>query len=121
MVKRTGPTNPYLRGLAENLKKKAFELDAPIWNDISKKLTTSSRKRVEVNLSNISRESKDNDTVIIPGVVLGSGNLTKKVTIAGWRFSSAAKEKIKAAGGNIVSIEQLLEKNPKGSHVRIMV
>lgn len=121
MVKRTGPTNPYLRQLADDLNKKSHELDAPIWKDVSKKLSNSTRRRVEVNLSNIDRGSKDNETIIVPGVVLASGNLTKKVNIAAWRFSKSAEEKIKIAKGKIMSIDELLKENPKGSNVKIMV
>ena len=56
---------------------------------------------------------------MVPGVVLGSGTLTKKVTVAAWRFSSKAREKIESSGGEAISIEELLEKNPKGSNVKI--
>ena len=78
MGKRTGPTNPYLRQLIENLKKKSLELKAPIWKDIAEKLSRSTRQRVEVNLSDIERNVSDGETIIVPGVVLSTGNLTKK-------------------------------------------
>jgi large subunit ribosomal protein L18e len=54
-------------------------------------------------------------------VVLSEGELTKKLTIAAWRFSAKAKQKIEKAGGRVISIEELIKENPKGSNVRIMV
>ncbi len=120
MAKRTGPTNPYLKQLIENLKKKSLELKAPIWKDIARKLSKSTRQRVEVNLSDIERNVTDGETIIVPGVVLSSGNLTKKVNVAAWRFSKSAGEKIKSSNGKIMTIEELVKENPKGSNVKII-
>lgn len=120
MVKRTGPTNPYLRQLIDELKKKSLELKAPIWRDTAEKLSKSTRRRVEVNLSDIDRNVTDGETVIVPGVVLSSGNLTKKVNIAAWRFSKSAERKIKSSNGKIMAIEELVKENPKGSNVKII-
>ncbi len=120
MVKRTGPTNPYLKQLIETLKKKSFELKAPIWKAIAKKLEKPRRKKVEVNLSKIERFAEKNETIIVPGVVLGAGKLTKPVRIAAWRFSDSARKKIELAKGKCLSIEDLLKENPKGSKVKIL-
>lgn len=120
MAKRTGPTNPYLKQLIENLKKRSLELKAPIWKDISEKLSRSTRQRIQVNLSNIERNVADGETIVVPGAVLSSGNLTKKVNIAAWKFSKAAEEKIKGSNGRFMLIEELMKENPKGSNVRII-
>lgn len=115
-VKRTGPTNPQLKQLIEKLKKSK----AAIWRDVAEKLSKPTRKRVEVNLSRINRHTRDGETVVVPGVVLAAGELNKKVTVAAWRFSKKAREKINAVG-KAISIEELIKINPKGSKVRIMV
>ena len=60
--------------------------------------------------------TKDNETVIVPGKVLGIGDLNHKITIAAWQFSTKAKEKI----DNKLSIQQLLEKNPQGKGIKII-
>lgn len=119
MVKRTGPTNPYLKQLIEKLKKKSIELNAPIWKEIAAKLRKPTRKRIEVNLSKIERYAENGETVLVPGVVLSSGKLTKSVDVAAWKFSPAATEKIKDKG-KVLTIEDLLEENPKGSNVKII-
>ncbi len=120
MAKRTGPINPYLKQLIENLKKKSLELKAPIWKDIAEKLSKPTRQRIEVNLSDIERNVTDGETIIVPGVVLSSGNLTKKINVAAWRFSKVAEQKIKKSNGKIITIEELVKENPKGSNVKII-
>lgn len=120
MVKRTGPTNPYLKQLIENLKKKSLELKTPIWKTIAGKLAKPTRQRIEVNLSDIEKHANNGETVVVPGVVLSAGILTKKISIAAWRFSASAKEKIKNVGGECLTFEQLIERNPKGSNVKII-
>jgi len=121
MVKRTGPTNPMLKKLIEELKRKSLEENVRIWKRIAEILEKPTRRRVEINLKHIEREAKEGETIVVPGVVLSEGRLTKKVTIAAWKFSAKAKEKIEKAGARAISIEELVKENPKGSSVRIMV
>jgi len=121
MVKRTGPTNPMLKKTIEELKRKSLEENARIWKRVAEILERPTRRRAEINLKHIEREAKDGETILVPGVVLGEGELKKKVTIAAWRFSAKAKEKIEKAGARAISIEELVKENPKGSNVRIMV
>jgi len=58
--------------------------------------------------------------IIVPGKVLGSGVITKRVSVAAWKFSKSAREKIEKAGGRVMSIRELMSENPKGTNVRIM-
>jgi large subunit ribosomal protein L18e len=120
MVKRTGPTNPLLKELIENLKKKSIETGSNFLEDISEKLNKSRRQRVEVNLAHIERNTEKNETVIVPGVVMGYGELSKPVTISAWRFSKPAKVKIEKTKGKVITIEELVEKNPRGTNVKIL-
>ena len=113
-------TNPYLVNLIIKLKKKSNEENVKIWRDVAERLNRPTRRRAEVNISKINRYSKENETVLVPGKVLGSGKLDHKVTVAALAFSKNAKNKIKKAGGRCISIDTLLEENPKGSNVRIM-
>lgn len=117
MAKRTGPTNVYMRKLIGELKK----TKSPAWKEVAKKLVATRRRRVVVNVGEINLYAKKGESVVVPGVVLANGRLDKAVTIAAWRFSSVAVEKIKKAKGKAVTIEELIKKNPKGSKIRIMV
>jgi large subunit ribosomal protein L18e len=120
MVKRTGPTNPILKTLIEDLKKKSIEKKSNFLKDIAEKLNKPRRHRIEVNIAHIERNTEKNDTIIIPGVVVGYGELTKPVTISAWKFSKPAKLKIEKIKGKTISIEELVDKNPRGTNVKIM-
>jgi len=120
MVKRTGPTNPILKKLIEDLKRKSIEKQSNFLKDIAEKLNKPRRQRVEVNVAHIERYTKKGETVVIPGVVLGYGELTKPLTISAWKFSKPAKEKNEKIKGKAISIEELVEKNPTGTNVKIL-
>lgn len=120
-MKRTGPTNVYQKQLIESLKKKSIEDKTAIWKDVADKLEKPRRKKIEVNLSDIERNTEKNDFVVVPGIVLGSGELTKTVNVAAWRFSSAAKQKIKKSKGKMLTIEELVKEKPKGTGVKILM
>lgn len=120
MVKKIRKTNPLLLSLIQELKKQSNINDAPIWKDVALRLEKSSKNWPVVNLNRISKYVHEKETALIPGKVLSDGNLTKKVKIAAWSFSEKSKEKIKKAGGNYISIEDLLKSNPKGKDIRIL-
>ena len=113
-------SNPELVLLIKDLKIHAKKHNTPIWRDIAERLERPLRVWPEVNVSRIERYAEDGETIIVPGKVLGSGVLTKKVSVAAWRFSKSAREKIEKAGGRALSIRELMMENPKGSNVRIM-
>ena len=68
-------------------------------------------------MDRLNKYTKDNEIILVPGKVLGTGNLNHKLTIAAFSYSETAKEKLK---GNIVSIDELLKKDPKGKNIRII-
>lgn len=113
-------TNPGLRMLIQDLKKKSWENEAPIWRDIAKRLEKPTKARTVVNLSRIDRYANEGDTVIVPGKLLAAGAITKKVRVAAYNFSQGALEKVLAAGGECVSIDALADSNPKGTNIKIL-
>lgn len=116
MPKPTGPTDPNLMHLIMNLRKTKKR----IWRTIAEQLQKPRRTKVAVNLSKINRHTKEGNVIIVPGKVLGSGLLNHKVSIAALVFTKQAKEKIKAAGGESITIEELVSRNPNGSNVLIV-
>ena len=113
-------SNAELIRLIGDLKKTSYEHKAKIWKTVAVKLEKPLRNTAEVNLSRIERNAKNNETVIIPGKVLSSGELSKSLTVAAFSFSDNAKKKILGAKGKVFTIRELMEKNPKGSNIRIM-
>ncbi|MBI5681231.1 MAG: 50S ribosomal protein L18e [Methanobacterium sp.] len=113
-------TNPKLIELIGTLKKKSYQEDVAIWKDVAKRLERSNRRYAEVNISQINRHSSPDETVLVPGKILGSGELNHKVDVVALGFSKKAEEKIAAAGGECLNFSGILDKNPKGSKIRII-
>jgi len=119
-MKRTGPTNVILLKLVAELKKRSNEQEAEIWRRVAIDLERPTRQRRVVNLSSISRYTKENEIIVVPGKVLGSGDLEHKLTISAFQFSDGAKEKIEKAGSKIVPLLELSKDNPSGKGIRII-
>jgi large subunit ribosomal protein L18e len=113
-------TNPKLVELIGTLKEKSYQEDVAIWKDVAKRLERSNRRKAEVNISQINRHSSPDETVLVPGKILGSGELNHKVNVIALNFSKRAEEKIAAAGGECLDISEILDKNPKGNKIRII-
>jgi len=107
--------DPNRLGLIEYLKKEGSK--QPIWARLADDLGKSRKNRSEVNLDKISKFTKPKDTVVVAGKVLGNGSLEHEVTIACFKMSSSAKEKIEKAKGTVITIKELVSKNPKGTRV----
>ncbi|ELZ34915.1 50S ribosomal protein L18e [Halogeometricum pallidum JCM 14848] len=112
-------TNPRLNSLIAELKAASRDSGANVWQDVADRLEKPRRTHAEVNLGRIERYAKEDETVIVPGKVLGSGVLEKNVTVAAVDFSSSARKKIEQVGAT-VTLEQIAEQNPEGSDVRVI-
>ena len=119
-MKKAKTVNPELIGLAHFLKSQGRENKAEIWSDIAERLIKPKRKRIAVNLSRLNRYTKRNDMVVVPGKVLASGEITHPIKVTAFTFSAKAREKIADARGKCLSFPDLVKKNPKGSHVKII-
>jgi large subunit ribosomal protein L18e len=113
-------TNPNTLNLIESLTKQSSAEDAPIWKAVANELKRANRKTKEVNVYHIEKYSDNDETVLVPGKVLGEGLITKSVTVAAFKFSQEAENKITAAGGRCLKIDELMAENPKGSNVKIL-
>ena len=118
-MRKNNYKNPQLSLLIQELKKQAIEQKVALWKRIASDLESPTRNRRVVNVYKIDQNSKPNETVIVPGKVLGMGELSKKVTVAAYSFSEDAKKKINDNGAAI-SILELVGKNPKGKGIRIL-
>ena len=112
-------TNPRLDSLIADLKATARDGGSDVWADIAERLEKPRRTHAEVNLGRIERYAREEETVLVPGKVLGSGALRKDVTVAAVDFSGSAETKIETVG-EAVRLEEALENNPDGSDVRVI-
>jgi large subunit ribosomal protein L18e len=111
----TGPSNYHYRKLIRDLWKSKRR----IWKKISKKLSGPRKNRIEANLYRINKKTKENDVIVVPGKILGIGELNHKLTIACLDCSQPARKKIENSGSKIVTIAELLEQNPEGKDVKV--
>ena len=113
-------TNPLLINTIRQLQKASKKYDAQVWAKLANELERPKQRRATVNLSSISRSIREGEIAAVPGKVLGAGK-SSSICIAAFNFSETAKKKIEKAGGEYLSLEALIEKNPRGSGVRIIV
>jgi len=117
---KRGPESKRTLELVNLLRKRAVENKARIWRKVAERLSAHARGRTEVNLYTIDRHSKEGSTVVVPGKILANGSLSHKVTVAAFKFSASAAEKIRKAGGSCLPIEKILESNPEGKGIILM-
>jgi len=109
-------TNPELIDLITELKIAGREKN--IWRDVAKRLERS--KKVQVNIGELARVVKEDEIALVPGKVLGSGDIEKSISVAALSFSDAAYQKLLAGGSEAMSIRDLLKNNPDVSKIRIV-
>ncbi|AAR39331.1 NEQ489 [Nanoarchaeum equitans Kin4-M] len=118
MVKPTGPTDVNVRKLIRQLEK----TKRPIFKYIAELLSKPKRRKKHfvVNLWKIEKHSNDGDTIIVPGKVLGSGELTKDVKVVALSFSQTALEKLK---DKAIYLENFVEqaKDKKLPNTKILI
>lgn len=105
---------------ANELKKTSKKNKAPIWAKMAQlAVKPASTKRV-VNLTKINRLTKENDVIVVPGKVLGTGIILHKITLCSFSISNTAAKKILSGGSHILSFKQMSEKFPTGKGVIII-
>jgi len=106
--------------LISELKKNSIENNVNIWKRVATDLERPTKKKRVVNLYKIEKYARADEIIVVPGKVLGTGDITKKVIVAAEIFSDSAYKKILDAKGEVLTIQELMNKNPKGKKVRIL-
>ena len=106
--------------MAKELKSASVKNDAPIWAKLAEYALKPSIARRDINLKRIDQLTKDNDIVVFPGKVLGTGTVSHKITLCSFSISNSAATKILENGGKIVSFSELIKNNPTGKGVVLL-
>ena len=120
MNKQNKKTNPNLVELISQLKEKSRETGSALWRDVALRLSKSRKNWAQPNLSRLSRHAPEGAIVLIPGKLLGSGEVEGSPTVAAYSASEGARDKIIAAGGKYLSLNDLTSENPEGKGVIIL-
>ncbi|KAH6888367.1 60S ribosomal protein L18-B [Coprinopsis sp. MPI-PUGE-AT-0042] len=126
---RTAPKSedPYLLLLVKLYRFLARRTDSKFNKVILHRLFLSKNNRAPLSLSRIVKETantKDRESKVIVqvGTVTDDTRLTEipKISVAALRFSRAAKERIIAAGGEAITLDQLALRAPTGSNTVLL-
>src|SRR2546427_642716 len=90
-------TNPHLQRVVRELREVSREAGSAIWRDVADRLERSRKNWSEVNLSRLSRYAAKGEQIVVPGVVLATGEISTPLTVAAFRASGAARKKIEDA------------------------
>ncbi len=96
---------------------KQEQKNAGLWQYAYKIASRPRRQRVIVNLGKIEKIAKAGENIIIPGKVLGVGNLSKSLNITAMEYSDDAAEKVVKAGGRMLGLKEMM----KQESVRIII
>jgi len=88
--------------------------------EFAKQLAMPIKKWVELNLDQVDRIVKDGEAVFVPGKILSSGELTKKLKIVAWKASEKALEKMKSSKTDFVEVKEEIKKNPELKNLRLV-
>ncbi|HLC77216.1 MAG TPA: 50S ribosomal protein L18e [archaeon] len=102
----TGPTDPNIKKLIQNMEKKKEKF----YLQLARHLAKPARSKNPVNVTKIEKLANNNESVAVPGKVLGGGEIKKAVKVYALSFSGEARKKIKAAGGECMSLENVDKK-----------
>jgi len=110
-MKRTGPTKERTKRVIALLEKQARKSKNAIWLDLAQRLAKPRRQRPTINLWKLEKLAKlfPEKNLVVPGKVLGNGQLEEKASVVSFEFSKDAIKKIEKAGGKAFLIEQAIE------------
>jgi large subunit ribosomal protein L18e len=109
--------NQGLYDTALMLRRTGKENGSGAWPYVAKLLLLPRRRRIAVNVLKLARETNPGESVIIPGKVLGTGELNHAISVSAYSFSPTARKKIVNAGGKCLSLGELAKQNPRGSGI----
>jgi large subunit ribosomal protein L18e len=110
-MKRTGPTKERSKKVIALLEKTGRKSKNAIWLDIASRLSKPRRQRPTTNLWKIEKLARifKGKSLVVPGKILGQGQIKEKASVIAFEFSETAKEKIEKAGGKAIQVEKAIE------------
>jgi len=90
------------------------------WFAIAEALSSPRKNHSEINLSEIDKNSKEGEFIVVPGKVLSQGEISKKIKIAAVNFSERAKEKLLNSKCEVVYISDEVKKSPEAKGIKIL-
>jgi len=90
------------------------------WLRVAGILSSPRRRRINMNIGEISKKSREGEDIVIPGKILSQGEINKKIKIVALNFSKKAEEKLKKEDCEIITILEEIKKNPEMKGLKIL-
>ncbi|TLY04757.1 MAG: 50S ribosomal protein L18e [Thaumarchaeota archaeon] len=113
-------TGQVILQMAKQLRGASKKNNAPIWLKLAELALKPSRSRRVINLGQLDKFVNDNDVVVVPGKVLGTGNISHKITLCSFSISTTGAKKVTQSGGKLVDFAYLIKNHPTGKGVKII-
>ena len=90
------------------------------WLEVASLISAPRKNQTSMNLSEISKQAKEGDVMVIPGKALSQGEIDKKIKVVAFGFSQEAKEKLKNSGSEAKTILEEIKSNPEAKGIKIV-
>tara|TARA_Y100000310_G_C20105017_1_gene544534 strand:+ start:25 stop:384 length:360 start_codon:yes stop_codon:yes gene_type:complete len=107
-MKSSGPKSETVRHAIALLEKASRKEKQALWKDVATRIGKPRRNRVSVNLWKLATNKSGKEFLLVPGKVLGFGQLEKPVKVIALEFSESAAKKI-GEKGKAMTIKEALE------------
>lgn len=91
------------------------------WSKIAGILSSPRKNKININLEKIDEETKEGESILIPGKVLSQGQINKKIKVVALNFSEKAKDKLLKSKCDVLSIIEEIKKNPEAKNIKILM
>jgi large subunit ribosomal protein L18e len=113
-------TNPVVKETIWTFRRAFKSSKAPIWRYLEQEISRARSIRREVNISRLASVTKNGEIVVVPGKVLGLGEMDHKLTVYAFSFSERARKNITDVGGTVIGLDELIGSYPDGKGVRVI-
>ncbi len=92
-----------------------------VWLDLAERLKSGRRRRKSINLWKLEKMAKkfSGKTLVVPGKILGTGEIKEKATVVALEYSAQARKKI-SEKGHALNFPEALKKAIKPSTMVIV-
>jgi len=113
-------TGQVILQMVKHLRGASKKNNAPIWLKLAELALKPSRSRRVINLGQLDKFVNDNDIVVVPRKILGTGNISHKITLCSFSISATGAKKVMQSGGKLVDFTHLIKNHPTGKGVKII-
>ncbi len=98
----------------------AKKTNSDFWLRVAGILSGPRRNHISVNLDEIEKNTKEGDSIVIPGKVLSQGEISKKIAVIAFSFSEKTREKLLKTKSQSVNMAEEIKKNPEAKGLKFL-